>query len=177
MSAKSALKRESSSQLEDLPRPAAAGLVRRLCSLVYEALLLAAVLFFFGYLLSALLPRASEGLQRKLFQVALFAAGGVYFGWSWSKGRSTLPMKTWRLALQTVAGAPLNWRDALRRYFFAWLAPLLALGGYLAWGTWGSLAAALPYLWALLDHDRQFLHDRLAGTRIVRAAQGLTAAP
>ena len=31
-------------------------------------------------------------------------------------------------------------------------------------------AALLPFsiLWALVDRDRQFLHDRLAGTRLVK---------
>jgi hypothetical protein len=29
------------------------------------------------------------------------------------------------------------------------------------------LTAGAGYLWALIDRDRQFLHDRLAGTMIV----------
>lgn len=31
----------------------------------------------------------------------------------------------------------------------------------------GSLLFGAGFLWALLDGDRQFLHDRLAGTRII----------
>lgn len=153
------------------------GLARRLGALLYEVLVLAAVLLLAAYVVSALVPGASSGWARRFFQLALFSVGGLYFGWSWSKGRRTLPMKTWHLALQTVAGGPLGWGDALRRYFFAWMSPLLALGGYLVLGVWGLLAAALPYLWALLDRDHQFLHDRLAGTRIVRTTPRITAAP
>jgi len=149
------------------PQPVTAGLLRRFCSLIYEILLLAAVLFFAGYILSALLPHASEGWERSFFQIALFAAGGGYFGWFWSEGRRTLPMKTWHLRLATAGGRTLSWRDALKRYFFAWIAPFLGLGGYLALGPWGLAAAALPFAWAWLDRDRQFLHDRLAGTRIL----------
>jgi len=33
----------------------------------------------------------------------------------------------------------------------------------------GSAALGLGFLWALLDRDRQFLHDRLAGTALVEA--------
>jgi len=35
----------------------------------------------------------------------------------------------------------------------------------LAWPSLAFLGCGL--LWALFDRDRQFLHDRLAGTRIV----------
>ncbi|MFN9122921.1 MAG: RDD family protein, partial [bacterium] len=36
----------------------------------------------------------------------------------------------------------------------------------LAWPS--VLAAGAGLAWALVDRDRQFLHDRLAGTRLVR---------
>lgn len=151
--------------------------MRRLCALTYEALLLAAVLFATGTLFSALLPGASAGWARGLFQLSLFAVGGGYFGWSWSQGRRTLPMKTWHLRLETTQGSALSWRQALKRYVFAWAAPFLALAGYLALGRWGLAGAALPYLWAVVDRNGQFLHDRLAGTRIVQETSRLTAAP
>jgi hypothetical protein len=38
--------------------------------------------------------------------VLLFVVGAAYFGWSWTGGRRTLPMQTWRLRLvQTGGGA------------------------------------------------------------------------
>jgi uncharacterized RDD family membrane protein YckC len=33
----------------------------------------------------------------------------------------------------------------------------------------GLAAAGLGFAWALVDRDRQFLHDRLAGTALVEA--------
>jgi uncharacterized RDD family membrane protein YckC len=36
--------------------------------------------------------------------------------------------------------------------------------------TLGYLTAGVSILWVLIDRDRQFLHDRLAGTRLVTAA-------
>jgi len=34
----------------------------------------------------------------------------------------------------------------------------------------GTLAVGLGFAWAFFDRDRQFLHDRLAGTALVAAA-------
>jgi uncharacterized RDD family membrane protein YckC len=62
-------------------------------------------------------------------------------------------MKTWGLRLSAANGQPISLFQGLTRYLLAW--PSLALFGI---GIW----------WALVDHDRQFLHDRLAGTRISR---------
>lgn len=61
-------------------------------------------------------------------------------------------MKTWHI--QVVAAGnelALDWPAALRRYLLACIG--FALAGV---GLW----------WALLDRDGQFLHDRLAGTRL-----------
>ena len=50
-------------------------------------------------------------------------------------------------------GAPLALRHALSRFLFA---------------AAGSLLAGAGFLWALVDREDQFLHDRLAGTKIVQ---------
>ena len=136
----------------DAPLPA--GLARRLAALAYELLLLAALL------LAGALPfvMATRGLDpvwaRSLLQAYLAALSGIYFGWQWCRGGQTLPMKTWRLRLVTRDGAPLSPARAAARYG-------LALAGTLALGA--------GFLWVLVDRDRLFLHDRLAGTRIVRS--------
>jgi len=49
-------------------------------------------------------------------------------------------------------GAALSTGRALRRYIWALVS--VGLGG-------------TGFAWALLDRERQFLHDRLAGTRII----------
>jgi uncharacterized RDD family membrane protein YckC len=95
--------------------------------------------------------------------------------WCWTGGRRTLPMKTWRMRIADADGGPPGARTALLRYLAAWIGPLLALVGYafLRERGLGALAlglAGLNFLWAAADPDRQFLHDRIAGTRIVRDA-------
>ena len=113
--------------------------------------------------------------ERVLLFCILFAVLAAYFVWCWSNGRRTLAMKTWKLRLARVDGAMVAPRLALLRYLAAWIGPALAVAAYavLARYGWGAHAAwlvALNFLWALVDPDRQFLHDRIAGTRIVMQA-------
>jgi uncharacterized RDD family membrane protein YckC len=154
-----------------------------LVSVVYEALLLAALLFVANFLL---LPIVSPGRlesgrplivpdlpTRALLFCALFGIAALYFVWSWTDGRRTLPMKTWRMRLVDRGGAPLNYKTAFVRYLAAWIGPGLALVAYIVAKPYGLggvalVPLALNYLAAFTDPERQFLHDRIAGTRIVR---------
>lgn len=76
----------------------------------------------------------------------------AYFIWCWLNGGQTLPMKTWRLRLISADGLPLRPLQAVLRYLIAWPS-IMCLG--------------LGLLWVFFDKDRRFLHDRLAGTKIV----------
>ena len=162
--------------------PAPAGLARRLGAALYELLLLVALLFVAGFALLPLLtpgpagPGASLVIPAVPVRVfvfcALFAVGAGYFVWCWSNGRRTLPMKTWRLALVADDGGWPTLRRALARYLAAWIGPALALAAYAALrptglGAYALALLAFNFLWALIDRDRQFLHDRIAGTRVV----------
>jgi len=121
-------------------------------SLSYEGVLLFGLLFVAAYLFLALARDAQSGLPRLLFQVYVLAVCGAYFVFCWARSGQTLPMKTWRIRLVTDQGKPVALERAVRRY-------LLAVPGILS---------GIGVLWAFVDRDRQFLHDRLAGTRIVR---------
>lgn len=164
-------------------RPTNASLGRRLAALVYEGLLLAALLFVVNFLLLPLATPGHAGQGKDLVVPALpqrlalfwitFAVLAGFFTWCWSRGRRTLAMKTWRLRLVRVDGSPLPPRTALLRYLGAWIGPLLAVLAYVVLAPRGAGAhatwlVALGFLWAFIDRDRQFLHDRIAGTRIVR---------
>ena len=163
------------------PAEGLAGLSRRCASLLYEALLLVALVFIASFLLTPLVSPGSAAsgafmlpsvTGRAISFAALFGLGAAYFGWSWSEGRRTLPMKTWRLALVTAGGAPLSRRTALVRYTAVWIGPALAVAAYALLAPLALGALALPMLFinwlaAFVDPERQFLHDRLAGTRLV----------
>lgn len=125
----------------------------RLLALVYEALLLAAVLMAATALFTAVFGDSHAEPLRSVLRIYLVAIAGGYFVWSWTGGRRTLAMSTWRLRLVDAAGNPPRARIAAIRFLVAALA--IPLGGLALW-------------WAVFDRDRQFLHDRVAGTRLVR---------
>lgn len=131
----------------------APGILRRLAAMAYEALLLsgvlAATLILPHVLLGAFAHRVATPtlLWAHLFVVLLAYCLGF-----WCHGGQTLAMKTWRIRLRTRSGTPVRPPQALLRYLLCW--PSLALGG-------------IGIIWALVDRDRQFLHDRLAGTSLL----------
>lgn len=130
----------------------APSLMRRLACLLYEALLLGAILFVAGFLVVGLMPAEPPPLVHLLFQFYLFLVAGLYFTWVWRHGGQTLAMKTWRIRLERTDGGRLRLGQAWLRYLLAVL---------------GLLGLGLGFLWAAIDPDRQFLHDRLAGTQLV----------
>ena len=159
-----------------------APLARRGAALAYEALLYTALVLVVGFLTIPLLPPAPAGAPRlrvpdlpaRVLSFALvFGAGAAYYVANWTGGRRTLPMKTWHLKLVRGEGAQLDVRTALVRYLAAWIGPALALALFVALrpyrlGAHALWLLALNFLWALIDPDRRFLHDRIAGTRVVR---------
>ena len=112
---------------------------------------------------------------RTIMFCALVAGAALYYTWCWSEGRRTLPQKTWRLRIVDVAGRAVTRKAALLRYAATWIGPLATVIAYVALrpaglARYAAALLALNYAWALFDRDRQFLHDRIAGTRVVRAA-------
>lgn len=128
------------------------GIGRRLASMLYEGLVVFAILLIGFWLPQALLAGVGLGLSPRLLWLHVGVLLMVYFVWFWLHGGQTLPMKTWKLRIANPDGSPPRPMQALLRYLAAW--PSVLLFG-------------IGVLWALVDKDRQFLHDRIAGTRIV----------
>ena len=130
-----------------------AGLRRRLASLLYEVLLLLGVLgltFMVPLLIIGVVWNVTPPGWLEWLYIYIVLAG--YFLWYWRRGGQTLAMQTWRLKLVDVdTGLEISRGKGLARYTLAWFSVLSLLG----------------LLWALVDRDRQFLHDRLVGSRIV----------
>jgi uncharacterized RDD family membrane protein YckC len=133
---------------------APASLRLRLFALVYEGILLFAVVFVASWLFIGLARDAQQGPLHFVFQVYLLSVCGAYFMFCWVRSGQTLPMKTWRMKLVMASGEAITMRAAFLRYAVAVPAMLTGIG----------------IVWALFDRDRQFLQDRVAGTRIVRVA-------
>lgn len=139
-----------------------ASILRRLASMLYESLLLLGVLSVAFMLPHLVLGMGFEVvLPGSVLFLHLFTVIGCYFVWYWSHGGQTLAMQTWRLKIVGVDGNPPRLKQLILRYVLSW--PSLLFYG-----------AGL--FWAIFDRDRQFLHERLSGTRIIfvpptRAAQ------
>jgi uncharacterized RDD family membrane protein YckC len=114
--------------------------------MVYEAILLFAVAFFAAWLFyfASGGRDATSGWLRATLQLFIAAVFAGYFLWCWLRGGQTLAMKAWGIRLVDVTP-----RKALVRFLIA------------------VLFFPVTIVWALFDRDRQFLHDRLAGTRLV----------
>lgn len=127
---------------------------RRLLSMLYEGLVVFSVLLI-GFLLPQIvLSGFGMNLTGKLLWLHVVILLMLYFLWCWLNGGQTLPMKTWKLRITSQDGSPLRPAQGLLRYLAAWPSILLFGAGL---------------FWAIFDKDRQFLHDRIAGTWITHA--------
>jgi uncharacterized RDD family membrane protein YckC len=128
--------------------------VLKLCgSLIYDTLVVIALCFAVALIFLALVGDATHGMKRYLFQLFLWGVVGTYFTWCWLKSGQTLAMHTWHLRLVRADNRPLSLPLALARYMLASLS---------------SLLLGLGFLWAIIDPDRLFLHDRILRTKIVQ---------
>lgn len=151
-------------------------LSKRMACWMYEGVLMFGVVFISGYLFSALTQTRNALDNRHLQQAFLFVVFGIYFAWFWAKGQ-TLAMKTWHIRVCDAFGQPISQKRALLRYLlsYLWFLPSL-LTAYLFELKTGNELAVLIVGWlviyALLSRfhaQGQFLHDALAGTRLVES--------
>jgi uncharacterized RDD family membrane protein YckC len=134
-----------------------AGFGRRAAALLYDALLLAALLMIFtgGALFfthGAAVVRETAGAWVYLYRAGLIGVIAGYYLVNWTRSGQTLGMRAWHLRAVTESGKPVGWKSAALRWLF----------GVLAWAP-----AALGVLWLYADPDHLALHDRLSKTRVV----------
>lgn len=140
-----------------VPAPKLPSLRRRLASMAYEGLLLLGVLS-----VTFMLPHLVLGMFRHIVLPGwflfshVFLVLGIYFIWYWHHGGQTLAMQTWQLQLVSAHHTEPSFLRLVLRYVLAWPSVIYFFAGL---------------IWALFDRDRQFLHDRLAGTQIVFKAK------
>lgn len=133
--------------------PTPPSILTRLAAMVYELLLVTAVVFVASFIVLPFVGELKAAWQRHFFQVWILLVLFVYFAAFWLRSGQTLAMKTWRIRLVNRDGGRISLRQAAGRF-------ILALLGLMLGGT--------GFFWALFDRDRQFLHDRLMGTRLIR---------
>ena len=130
-----------------------AGISRRLASMFYESLLLAALLLVAGFIYVPIFGGLHGPFQKAVFQLYLLGVMMIYFVTFWKRGGQTLAMKTWRIRLVRSDGGPLTTPLCILRFSLA---------------TLGLIGVGMGFFWALIDPERQFLHDRLCKTRLIK---------
>ena len=119
---------------------------RLFAACVYELLLLLALWMLCTWVFVSLFGDATSHYKRTFLQLFLWLVTGAYFVWCWTKTGQTLATKTWKIKLVNQQNINLNKRQATIRYALA---------------SASILACGLGFIWALVDKDRLFLHDRL----------------
>ncbi len=127
-----------------------------LAACAYELLLLIALWFIAALLFISIFGDATHSYKRYFLQFYLWLITGAYFVWCWRKSGQTLAAQTWKIKLVNQAGSTLYAKQAVIRYIFSSLS---------------ALFLGLGFIWALLDSDRLYLHDRLLKTRFISVAK------
>jgi uncharacterized RDD family membrane protein YckC len=138
---------------------------RRLMAMLYDLMLIIAVEFFVNFLFIFATGNRKGPAYHAIGIVLFFLVAAAYFIHAWHGSGFTLAMKTWRIKLVKVGHARVPLTNALLRHVLAWGWVL-----QLSHGQTGMALAIGVAVWALtafFDKDRQFLHDRLAGTRLI----------
>lgn len=130
----------------------AAGFLRIMGAVIYDALLLLAVLFLATAI--ALPFNAGEAFttDQYAFSVYLLVISVVFYGWFWTHGGQTLGLKSWKIKLCHQDGGSVSWQQAAIRFFAAGL----------SWACFG-----LGFIWVLFNKNRLSWHDQISRTRLV----------
>jgi uncharacterized RDD family membrane protein YckC len=134
----------------DLPH---CGLLRRLAAILYDSLLLLALLFIASAIHLAISgsgdASTTPDIVRSIFILLIAFA---FFSFFWLHGGQTLGMRAWRIRLQKQGGGPIT----------PWQAMLRFLVAILSWLVFG-----LGFLWSLFDKEKLTWHDHYSMTELV----------
>jgi uncharacterized RDD family membrane protein YckC len=127
--------------------PRYAGLLRRLMAIIYDILLLLAVLFIATSV--AMVFNHGEAIEPgqslyPFYIVYMIIVSFFFYGWFWTHGGQTLGMKTWKMKLEHVNGDAITWSLAFIRFISAAV-------------SWA--AAGLGFLWSLVQPEKRTWHD------------------
>ena len=129
------------------------GLMRRLAAIMYDSLLVGALLSMATVPFIAM--RGGKPVEigdNAIYRVVLVLVVYAFFVGFWTRKGRTLGMQSWQLQLETRDGERPTLAGASVRF----------LAAIVSWAPCG-----LGFLWQLWDRDKLTWHDRISGTRIV----------
>jgi len=162
-------------QTKTVPHYPTPTLKRRLvCMMIYEAALVFGVIFFASFIFDVSTQSKSALTMRLAREIFLFFVIGSYFVFFWRRSGQTLAMQTWRIKVVNDDNQRVPLVKAIVRYCLAWM---WFLPGFIVSYQLGlknsqiAIPVAIGFCaWAataLFVKDGQFLHDKLAKTRLV----------
>lgn len=127
-------------------------LPRRLAAILYDSLLMLALMFLVTLLFVGLRDGEPVDPGHIPHQASLLAVAWLFLVGFWSYSGRTLGMQAWRIGIEDSSGKRPGLGVATLRFFAA----------ILSW-----LPLGLGFLWQLWDKDGLTWHDRISGTRLV----------
>lgn len=128
-----------------------APLTRRLMAILYDSLLVLALLFVGTVPFVALRGGQPVDSGDLPYQITLVTIAWAFFAGFWSLSGRTLGMQSWRLRIEDENGLRPGIATSTLRFFAA----------ILSW-----LPLGLGFWWQIWDKDKLSWHDRLSGTRL-----------
>ena len=141
------------------------GFFKRLIVIVYDLLLLTALLFSVGVVVAGIMTFALNNgnaitdahpfyfASQLIILAVLVFSGFLFYRWFWTHGGQTLGMKTWKVQLVSADGHQINSRKAALRYS----------GAIISLAVFG-----LGFIWSIFDKQKRTWHDMLSATRLVQ---------
>ncbi|UCE89762.1 MAG: RDD family protein [Pseudomonadota bacterium] len=165
------------------PTQESAAIWRRLAAIVYDSLVLIAVILLATALASPFINEDTTTSVNPLLSIYLCCVAFGFFGWFWTHGGQTLGMRAWRLRLVSANSENVGWRQSLVRFVSGVPAWALLSIGVISWATpvrpaadatvvwlfdlppgWLTLGATL---WVIWDNSRYSWRERASATRVI----------
>jgi len=138
-------------QKPDKTKTAVALFFRRIAAVLYDSLVLLAVLFFATAIVLPLNSGEAFSSSQFLYPIYLFTVSFIFYGWFWTHGGQTLGLRSWKMTVLTSDQQPINWKQAFIRFTTA----------IISW-----LCLGLGFVWLIVDKEQLTWHDRLSGTSL-----------
>lgn len=134
-----------------------ASLWRRLAALVYDGLVIIALLILAGFVVNGIYYASHNGeftgaLPGSVVMTMLFTICFFYYSHSWRKGGQTIGMKSWRIYLVNVEKKPIQLSQCMLRT---------------GMGFFSIVVGGIGFFWALFDQQQRSWHDIASLTRVV----------
>ena len=129
------------------------GLLRRLAIMLYDALVILALLIIAAALAMVVGFDSATALKDWGYTMYLLTVWFLYLAWCWRKGGMTVGMRAWRVRIQNEGGDLPGWGQCLVRFVTSFLSAAIAGAGF---------------IWSLFEDRKRCWHDILSRTRLLR---------